>query len=119
MDAVHEIKGAPWENDIQEWVRQLQSKANVLIFIASDHGPSSRHRRRPSDLRRGACSTSSRPGAPVDSRKTGGPMSLFDFERTVTDAVLAETGRKQHAQLYLPETFSYQVPFLDPSPVPR
>ena len=48
-------------------------------------------------------------------RKPGGPMSLFDFQRTVTDAVLEKTGRKQHAQFYLPETISIQVPFLDPS----
>jgi hypothetical protein len=42
-------------------------------------------------------------------------MSLFDFQRTVVDAVLQQTGRKQHAQLYMPDTLSFQVPFLDTS----
>ena len=114
VDAVHEIKGAAWENDIQEWVRQLQSQANAVAFIAADHGPSSPNGDGHRVFAQGVLDVL-KPRSAGRLRKPGGAMSLFDFQRTVTDAVLQQTGRKQHPQLYLPDTLSFQVPFLDPS----
>jgi WD40 repeat protein len=118
VDAVHDVKDAPWENDVQEWVRQLQSKANVLVFIASDHGPSLPFGDGNRIFAEAVLKVLNVESA-GRSRKTGGPMSLFDFDRTVSDAVNRKTGRKQHAQLYLPSSLSYPVPFLDRSPVPH
>lgn len=118
VDAVHDLKAAGWDNDIQEWVRQLQSQARAMVFIASDHGPSR-------DLNTGhrafaqGVLDSPRARAAARLRAAGGPISLFDFQRTVTDSVLEKTGQRQRAQCYLPETLSFQVPFLDPSDPPR
>jgi hypothetical protein len=114
IDAVHEIKTPAWENDIQEWVRELQGQARVLTFIASDHGPSSPN----GDGHRvfaQAILDVLKARSASRLRKPGATMTLFDFERTVTDSVLQQTGRRQHAQCYLPDTFSYQIPLLDPS----
>ena len=118
VDAVHEIKGTAREVDIQEWVRQLQSQANAVAFIAADHGPSSPNGDGHRAFAQGVLDVlkARSAGRP---RKPGTAMSLFDFGRTVTDTVLEQTGRKQHAQLYLPDTMSFQVPFLDRSPPRR
>ncbi len=118
VDAVHEIKGVLWENDIKEWVRQLQARANVLVFIASDHGPSTAFGDGHRTFAQAVLDVLKAKSA-ARSKKTTGSMSLFDFDRTVTDTVQQKTGRKQRAQLYLPSTLSYPVPFIDPSPVPR
>ena len=114
VDAVHEIKGAAWDKEIQEWVRQLQTQAHAVTFIAADHGPSSPNGNGHRVFAQGVLDVLKARSA-GRLRKPGGAMSLFDFERTVVDAVLQQTGRKQHAQLYLPDTLSYQVPFLDTS----
>ncbi len=113
VNAVHEIKAPAWENDIQEWVRQLQTQSDAVVFIASDHGPSlatgDGHRVFAESILDVAKAKSA-----ARLRKPGGPLSLFDFQRTVTDSVLEKTGRKQHAQCYLPETVSIQVPLIVP-----
>ncbi len=113
IDAVHDVKSPAWETDIQEWVRQLQSQANAVVFIASDHGPSlpigDGHR-----VFAQAILDVAKARSAGRLRKPGGPLTLFDFQRTVTDTVLAKTGRKQHAQCYFPETIPIQTPIIAP-----
>jgi hypothetical protein len=114
IDAVHELKSPDWETNIQEWVRQLQGKSRAITFIASDHGPSSPN----GDGHRVFAQSIIdvlKPKSAGRLQKRGGTMSLFEFQRTVTDNVLQQTGRKQHSQCYLPDTISLQVPFLDGS----
>jgi WD40 repeat protein len=115
VDAVHEIKGEVWENDIREWVRQLQTHAKSSAFIASDHAPSSPNGKGHRIFAQSVLD-SLNASTLIRRRKPGDPFSLFEFEKTVVTDVLEKTGRKQHAQLYLPETLSYQVPILDVSP---
>jgi len=118
LDAVHDVKGAAWDNDIQEWVRYLQGQSKALVFIASDHGPSSALGDGHRIFAQGILDViKARNQGRL--RKPGGTMSLFDFQRTVADAVLQQTGRKQHAQCYLPDTLSFSIPFLDVSPHPH
>jgi hypothetical protein len=114
VDAVHPIQGQAWENDIREWVRQLQSQANAMAFIASDHGPSDPNGQGHRIFAQGVLDVLNASSL-VRRRKPGAPFTLLDFERTVVNSVLEKTGRKQHAQLYLPETVSYQIPLLDAS----
>ena len=118
VDAVHEIKQPGWENDIQDWVRQLQSESNAIVYIASDHAPSSPAGEGHRVFAQEVLDVLRARSAGI-LRKPGRTMSLFDFQRTVGDNVLQKTGRTQHAQFYLPETISIQVPFLDPSPARR
>jgi WD40 repeat protein len=115
LDAVHELKTPAWDLEIQEWVRQLQGQTRAIAFIAADHGPSSPNGDGHRVFAQGVLDVLKAKSA-GRLRKPGGTMSLFDFQRTVTDSVLQQTGRKQHAQCYLPDTISFQVPFLDPSP---
>ena len=116
LDAVHAFEGEMWENDIREWVRQLHGQANVATFVASDHGPS-----RPDGDGHRVFAQAVLDCLKVKNlgraRVAGAPMSLFDFQETVAEAVLEQTGRHQHAQFYLPETLAYPTPLLDPSPV--
>ncbi len=114
-DAVHETKNPVWDLDIQEWVRQLQGQSRAIAFIATDHGPSSSNGDGHRVFAQGILDVLKAKSA-ARLRNLDGPMSLFDFQRTVTDSVLQQTSRKQHAQCCLPDTISPQVPFLDPSP---
>jgi WD40 repeat protein len=114
VDAVHEIKTPGWDLEIQEWVRQLQGQARVLTFIAADHGPSSPNGDGHRVFAQAILDVFKAKSA-GRLRKPGATMSLFDFQRTVTDSVLQQTGRKQQAQCYLPDTMLFSIPFLDPS----
>lgn len=114
IDAVHEVKSPAWELDIDDWVRQLQRQSRAITFIAADHGPSLANGDGNRVFAKGILEVLTAKSA-GRLRKPGGMMSLFDFQRTVTDRVLQLTGRKQHPQCYLPDTISPQVPILDPS----
>jgi hypothetical protein len=117
VDVVHEFKGEAWENDIREWVRQLQTQANVAAFIASDHTPSSPNGDGHRIFAQGVLDAL-KAKTLIRRRKPGAPFTLYEFEKTVVTDVLEKTERKQHAQLYLPDTLSYQIPLLDASPRP-
>ena len=115
VDAVHDHKNPAWELDIQEWVRQLQSHSKVITFIAADHGFSSANGDGHRVFAQGILDVL-KARSVARFRERGPTMSLFDFQRTVVDSVLQQTGRKQHAQCYLPDTISLQIPFLDSAP---
>jgi WD40 repeat protein len=115
VDAVHEIKGEAWENDIREWVRQLQTQAGAAVFIASDHAPSSPNGKGHRIFAQGVLD-SLNASTLIRRRKPGAPFTLYEFEKTVVTDVLEKTKRNQHAQLYLPESLSYQIQILDASP---
>ena len=114
IDAVHDLKAAPgWRNDIEGWIRRLQAESKVVVFLASDHGPS---------LALGDGHRSFAEGVltMLDARAAGrprdpsAPMTFFDAQRTIADTVFELTGRKQHTQCYLPEIVPPQAPFFDP-----
>ena len=112
VDGVHPIKQEGWDHEIKEWVRQLQARSQVAAFLASEHDPSltgEGHRAFAQGVL-GALDLRSRARA---ARKAEGPMTLFDFQRTVIDSVLEQTGRKQRPQFYLPDSISIRTPFLD------
>ncbi len=114
VNAVHKFEGQAWDNDIREWVRQLQNQANAATFIASDHAPSSPDGKGHRIFAQGVLDSLNASNL-VRKRKPGAPFSLYEFEQAVVLDVLEKTKRQQHAQLYLPETLSYQVPILDAS----
>ena len=114
IDAVHEVKVPGWDNEIEDWIRRLQAEARVVAFVASDHGPSSSVGDGHRAFAQGVLDVlKARSAGRV--RKPSGVMTLFDAQRTVTDSVLTLTGRKQHAQCYIPESLPPQAPFLDPA----
>ena len=114
VDAVHAIRGEAWDNDLGDWVRQLQTKAGASVFVASDHAPSSPDGKGHRAFAQGVLD-SLNASSLLRRRKPGAPFTLYEFEQAVVADVLEKTGRKQHAQLYLPESLSYRVPILDPS----
>jgi len=112
VDAVHAVKQEGWDHEIKEWVRQLQARSKVAAFLASEHEPSlgglDGHR-----VFAQAMLDVSRARADGRAGKATGPVSLFDFQRTVIDGALELSDRRQRAQFYLPETLSIRAPFLD------
>jgi len=116
VDAVHSVKQPGWDHDIKEWVRQLQARSEVAAFIASEHEPSLTGTEGHRAFAQGVLGAlEARNNARAPRARPDGPMSLFDFQRTVIDSVLEQTGRKQRAQFYLPDTMSIRAPFLDRS----
>jgi len=113
IDAVHEVKMPGWENEIEDWIRRLQAEARVVAFVASDHGPSSPNGNGHRAFAQGVLDVLTTKSA-ARPRKPSDVMTLFDAQRTVIDTVLRLTGRKQHAQCYIPDSLPPQAPFFDP-----
>ncbi|WP_435009990.1 WD40 repeat domain-containing protein [Tundrisphaera lichenicola] len=121
LDSVHKIESMSREEnlEIKDWIRQLQANSHVASFIAADHGPSrpipgprpsvGPHRA----FAEGFLSVLEARSAGRLRTPGNGPMTLFEFQRTLIDSVLERTGRKQHARGYLPETISMDAFFLD------
>ena len=117
VDAVHGLKRDGWNGEIKEWVRQLQSRSHVAVFIASEHDASRPGTANHRVFADGVLEVLT-PKNAARLRKGPGPLSLFDFQRTVIDAVLRDTARYQRAQFFMPDTYSIGVPFLDVTPPP-
>jgi hypothetical protein len=121
LDAVHKLDSQAWEDDleIKEWIRQLQMRSHVATFVASSHGPSFPLNGKVPDARRnrafaeGVLNVIAAGSASRLRKPGGGPMTFFDFDRTLKDSILENTRRKQNAGSYLPETISSEFPFLD------
>jgi len=119
LDVVHESTPGARAGDLDEWVRDLYRRRNVVVFVASNQGPGERLR----TARRGAFAqgvltsfdAAAQARLPIDP---DGPVTLDDFQDTVRRQVQALTGRRQFAFCYVPETIPSRVPILDPK-IPR
>ena len=117
LDVVHSRTSAASSEgnagDLSAWVRELYLRRGVIVMVASNQGPSERHR----DLgafTRGIVTSfdaSAQIRRPIDP---DGPVTLDDFQDTVVRQVEMFTGRRQHPFCYRPETVSATVPILDP-----
>jgi WD40 repeat protein len=121
LDAVHKVDSQAWGDDVEikEWIRHLQISSNVATFVASSYGPSLPLNGKAPDARRnrafaeGVLNVVTAGSASRLRKPGGGPLTFFDFDRTLKDSILENTRRKQHAGTYLPETISNESPFLD------
>lgn len=117
VDAVHAIKEPGWQTGIGEWVRRLQAEARVAVFVASESRPSlatgDGHRAFAQ-----AVLDALTPAGSARVRKSDAPVSAYELKRTVADAVLTLTGRRQHAVALLPDSLPPGAVLLDPD-LPR
>jgi hypothetical protein len=113
LDVVHGRTPGGDSGALSAWVRDLYRRKGVIVMVASNQGPSERHR----DLgafTRGIVTSfdaSAQIRRPIDP---DGPVTLDDFQDTVVRQVETFTGRRQHPFCYRPETISAGVPILDP-----
>ncbi|WP_435018690.1 hypothetical protein TA3x_000675 [Tundrisphaera sp. TA3] len=117
IDAVHKVEVPGWENDVEDWIRRLQSECKVAALVASDHGPSLATGIDHRAFAQGVLDVLKAKSA-GRLRKPTDVMTIFDAQRTIVDTVRSSTGRRQHVQCYLPEILPPQAPFLDPD-LPR
>lgn len=112
MDLRHKETRKEWLGDraLDEWVRDLR-RAQVIVFVASDLGPSER-------LNKGGAFAEGILQSLKDRgiRERTGPISLVEFARNVIDRVQDTTGRRQMPFCSIPETFDPRSPILDPLP---
>ena len=119
VDGIHENRPVAPQSPraLSEWARSLYRK-NVIMFVASVHGPSQRVAARG----HGAFAQAVRDSLNVRGRSrlidptpaVDSPFTLFDFQDTVAREVLALTNRQQHARCYIPETIPSSSPIFDP-----
>ncbi|MHC5539416.1 hypothetical protein ACYOEI_14460, partial [Singulisphaera rosea] len=109
IDGVHTRSSKTWDTDINEWVRELRDKQNVITVVASNSGPSRFLNDRGHRAFAQAVLDSVRPPF-----LTEGPLSLNDFRDRVIEGVLNLTGRQQQAACYLPDSINGEFPLLDP-----
>ena len=111
LDGLHKSAPKTWGLNLDDWTRAL-TRRNVVVFVASNHGPSQRYLTHGafaeailiSDTARGQARTW------VDPQQ---PVTLDDFRASVILSVERLTTRKQHAACYIPETLSPRSAFLD------
>jgi WD40 repeat protein len=114
VDAVHPKAPAAWDRGFRNWVRGL-SRRGVVTFVASNSGPSLRHRTQQHGAF--AAGVIGAPTARGQFRAWADPASAFtldDFRETVIRLVEDMTRRRQHAACYIPETISPQVRLFAP-----
>jgi WD40 repeat protein len=115
IDAVHSSAPKEWHSRVDEWARDLW-KRNVIVFVASNQGPSQRLAFR---YRHGAFAQGILDSLDAPSRSRlwvdpQGTVTLHDFQEAVVQRVQDLTSRKQVPACYVPETLPSQIPLLDP-----
>jgi WD40 repeat protein len=111
LDGLHKSAPKAWGRGLDDWIRAL-TRRNVVVFVASNHGPSLRHLTHGAfaEAILGSDAARGQARAWVDPKL---PATLDDFRASVTLSVERLTARKQHAACYIPETLSPRSPFLD------
>lgn len=111
LDGVHTGSSKLWDTEVNEWVRNLRDKQNVITFVASNSGPSRTDR----DFRAFAQGVLDSVGPPI----ADGPLTLNDFRDRVIENVLNLTVRQQQAECYVPPTIDGEFPLLNQKPETR
>lgn len=112
LDLRHKETPKSWLGDraLDEWAREL-TRARVIVFLASDLGPSQRLTTTGAFAEGVVRSLDAR-----GLQERTGPISLRDFARNVIDRVQDRTGRKQIPFCAIPPMIDPRSPILDPQP---
>lgn len=109
LDGVHTRSSKLWDTDVNEWVRELRDKHNIITMVASNSGASRFVNDRGHRVFAQSVLDSVRPPF-----LTEGPLTLNDFRDRVVEGVLNLTGRQQQSACYLPDTMNGEFPFISP-----
>ncbi len=112
IDGIHTGSAGHWDTDLTEWARDLRSRRGAVVAVASKQKPG---------LAAGAARNGAFATAVLDSIKPGGRFpradqvrTLDQFRELVIAKVLESTRRRQHAEVYIPDTIAGGIPLIDP-----
>jgi hypothetical protein len=118
VDGVHRTTPRTDPNAIRDWIRDLYDERGVLVFAASNHGPSERYGEK--QLGVFALAVLESQDVAARAKQTAdGPTTLDEFSEAVKARVLERSARRQHAGFYAPESLSWKsIRIFDPQPAP-
>ena len=112
LDGSHGTPADGFDPDAVDWVRQLRRDCGVIVFLASDQGPSREARAHRAFAQ--AFLDSVGPGR--RTRRKDGLLTLFDVRDGVSRGVQELTRRQQNAACYIPDSLDGRFPLLNPRP---